>query len=503
MPRLTGAERRQRPAARPPWRAGRYAGDALRARVGRGGVGGRGRAARPRRARRRRPRGRPRPGVGMAVQAELEGDGHPAEDQRPPGDQRVRVHSLPDPQRREGHEIPGSDRRKRGGGPGGSRRWPGRAAWSPSGSRGRWARPGPGGRPARAGRPHRPPRPRRGGPAGRPPPALRGRTAAGSAWTEAARGRRCRWSAGRRRPGGWCRSPAPRGPPRRPASRSSSSIRSIVPGATRAGGVVHDHIAGLRGQGPEPGGHAGLAGRPAGDQRGHLGQALVGEQLAAASSVSGWLTTTTAVVQRLASIASTAWAEHGPPSRRSSALAPPPRRRPAPAAAHGHAHRREGGGRERRTGSGYDSSASSTSRMALPSSQWQARRARRRGPARAPEHALLPGGQALLTVADGEVADDLGDLEDVARLEALDVALEAAAPVALGGDSPVRRISKTPSTSSELHTSRIPTSWQLSRARMRVRSPYVSLRTRYSLVSPLTSRSWRPSMTARAHAVGR
>jgi hypothetical protein len=107
------------------------------------------------------------------------------------------------------------------------------------------------------------------------------------------------------------------------------------------------------------------------------------------------------------------------------------------------------------------------------------------------EHALLAGREALLAVADGEVADDLGDLEDVAGLEALDVALEAAAPVA-----PVRRISKTPSTSSELQTSRMPTSWQLSRGTMRVRSPYVSLRTRYSLVSPPTSRSWRPSMTA-------
>src|SRR4029453_2873081 len=52
------------------------------------------------------------------------------------------------------------------------------------------------------------------------------------------------------------------------------------------------------------------------------------------------------------------------------------------------------------------------------------------------EHALLSGGEALLAVADGEVADDLSDLEDVAGLEALDVALEAAAPVALGRGIP-------------------------------------------------------------------
>src|SRR5206468_2530816 len=49
------------------------------------------------------------------------------------------------------------------------------------------------------------------------------------------------------------------------------------------------------------------------------------------------------------------------------------------------------------------------------------------------QHALLAGRQALLPVPHGEVADHLGDLEDVARLEALDVALEAPAPVALGG----------------------------------------------------------------------
>src|SRR5437867_3438272 len=78
--------------------------------------------------------------------------------------------------------------------------------------------------------------------------------------------------------------------------------------------------------------------------------------LAVSSSASGWPTTTTAAVQRLASIASTAWASRGRP--------------------------------------------------------------------------------ALLAVTDGEVADDLGDLEDVAGLETLDVALEAAAPVALGRGLP-------------------------------------------------------------------
>ena len=81
------------------------AGDALPARVGRGEVvaevGQPGRAEHG-------VAGRvgDHVGVGVAVQAELERDGHPAEDQRPPGHQRVRVHSLPDPQRREGHEIP-------------------------------------------------------------------------------------------------------------------------------------------------------------------------------------------------------------------------------------------------------------------------------------------------------------------------------------------------------------------------------------------------------------
>jgi hypothetical protein len=48
------------------------------------------------------------------------------------------------------------------------------------------------------------------------------------------------------------------------------------------------------------------------------------------------------------------------------------------------------------------------------------------------QHPLLAGREALLAVADGEVADDLGHLEDVAGLEALDVALEPAAPIALG-----------------------------------------------------------------------
>ena len=51
------------------------------------------------------------------------------------------------------------------------------------------------------------------------------------------------------------------------------------------------------------------------------------------------------------------------------------------------------------------------------------------------EHLLLAGRQALLGVADGQVADHLGDLEDVARLELVAVVLVATAPVLghLGG----------------------------------------------------------------------
>src|SRR5438132_5481049 len=45
------------------------------------------------------------------------------------------------------------------------------------------------------------------------------------------------------------------------------------------------------------------------------------------------------------------------------------------------------------------------------------------------EHALLPGGEALLPLADGEVPDDLGDLVDVAGAHLLDVVLETAGPV--------------------------------------------------------------------------
>ena len=51
------------------------------------------------------------------------------------------------------------------------------------------------------------------------------------------------------------------------------------------------------------------------------------------------------------------------------------------------------------------------------------------------EHLLLAGRQALVGVADGEVAHDLGDLEDVAGLELVAVVLVATAPVLghLGG----------------------------------------------------------------------
>ena len=45
------------------------------------------------------------------------------------------------------------------------------------------------------------------------------------------------------------------------------------------------------------------------------------------------------------------------------------------------------------------------------------------------EHLLLAGREALDGVADGEVADHLGDLEDVARLELVAVVLVATAPV--------------------------------------------------------------------------
>src|SRR5215217_1937516 len=44
-------------------------------------------------------------------------------------------------------------------------------------------------------------------------------------------------------------------------------------------------------------------------------------------------------------------------------------------------------------------------------------------------HLLLPGREALLPFANGEVADNLGQFEDVARLDLLAVVLEAAVPV--------------------------------------------------------------------------
>jgi hypothetical protein len=113
------------------------------------------------------------------------------------------------------------------------------------------------------------------------------------------------------------------------------------------------------------------------------------------------------------------------------------------------------------------------------------------------EHALLAGRQALLAVADGEVADDLGDLEDVAGLEALDVALEAAAPVPLGRGLPVAQdLEDAVDVVGAADLADADLLAVVARGTMRVRSPYVSLRTRYSLVSPPTSRSWRPSITA-------
>src|SRR5262249_45316459 len=44
-------------------------------------------------------------------------------------------------------------------------------------------------------------------------------------------------------------------------------------------------------------------------------------------------------------------------------------------------------------------------------------------------HLLLPGGESLLPFPDGQVPHDLGELEDVARLDLLAVVLEPAVPV--------------------------------------------------------------------------
>ncbi len=177
------------------------------------------------------------------------------------------------------------------------------------------------------------------------------------------------------------------GPGSGPGAGGDEQLEQAVHRATarqRTGGVVH---------GARPA--ATLAWRvgPPATTATTLAKPSSASSLALAPSASGCATTTTAVTQSLASIASTAWTSSGRPASRTSALGP-----------------------------GLLLVAVACEHQLGDEDL-----------AGALQHALLAGGQALLAVADGEVADHLGDLEDVAGLEALDVALETAAPVALGG----------------------------------------------------------------------
>src|SRR5829696_1028010 len=264
------------------------------------------------------------------------------------------------------------------------------------------------------------------------------------------------------------------------------------------GDVVDGHVPGAVGHGPEAGGHAGLAGRAAGDDRGHLGEALLGEQLGRGLHGVGVADHDHGGGAVVGLQGLHGEGQQGPAAQGGQGLG---LAAAEPAAGtgrgHDHAHRHGGGGRRRRLLAGYDSSASSTSSLAVPSSQWQAstssetricreRWSMRFSPAERP-FSRSRTVRSRTTSATWKMSPDW-------RRSMLPLKRRLQLPWV--EDSPVRRMSKTPSTSSELQTSRMPTSWQLSRGTMRVRSPYVSLRTRYSLVSPPTSRSWRPSMTA-------
>ena len=172
-------------------------------------------------------------GVGVAVEAELEWDRHPAEDQRAAGDQGVGVDALPRPAAAAGSPADAPDRPGLGTAAGqdglgdvqverGGHQVLGIAGHDLDGVAGQLDQGGLVGPldPVAQGEPVRLLQRLAG-------EQLRGLHGAG-----AARGRRCRWSAGRRRPGGWCRPPASRTTPATPA-RGELSIRVDRPGPTR------------------------------------------------------------------------------------------------------------------------------------------------------------------------------------------------------------------------------------------------------------------------------
>jgi hypothetical protein len=100
------------------------------------------------------------------------------------------------------------------------------------------------------------------------------------------------------------------------------------------------------------------------------------------------------------------------------------------------------------------------------------------------EHALLAGGQATVLVAAPQVADDLGDLDDVAGGELLEVGLVAARPVGRLLGVGARSTSNTLSSPLGPTTSRTPTRSQLSAGTSMVE---VALRDLQLEVQPLHS----------------
>src|SRR6266511_263933 len=447
--------------------------------------------------------------VGVAVQATIELDGHPTEDQRATFDQRMDVDALPDPHRLGDHggllvRVSSASATSR------SRAVVTfRFSWLPGTTWTGWPANSTSAASSEASTPS--------SMALRCAASRASRTKSCGVWTARSWSRstipRERWSSSTRRTVSTTGTPGTTPAGRRgsgdPPEGSGESRRSAPMGrgvprwdgspATareRAGGVVHGDEGGPGRHGCKAGRDARLAGRPAGDDRDHLGEALVNEQLGAGAqrvrvrhhhhrghAVVGLHRLDRVDQQRPA----------GQPHQRLGALAS----EAPPDAGGGHDDADGWRRRGRMGGAVYDSSASSSIRMAFSSSQWHAstssetriwreRCSMRFSPADRP-FSRSRTVRSRTTSATWKMSPDW-------RRSMLPLKRRLQLPWV--EDSPVRRISKTPSTSSELQTSRMPTSWQLSRGTMRVRSPYVSLRTRYSRVSPPTSRSCSPSTTA-------
>src|SRR6266508_3117178 len=293
--------------------------------------------------------------VGVAVQATIERDGHPTEDQRATFDQRMDVDALPDPHRLGDHggllvRVSSASATSR------SRAVVTfRFSWLPGTTWTGWPANSTSAASSEASTPS--------SMALRCAASRASRTKSCGVWTARSWSRstipRERWSSSTRRtvsttgtpgttPAGrrgsgdppegsgesrrgapvgrgvprWDGSPAPA--PERAAS-SSSSRRSTEPrpGSGRAASCTATKA-----------GPGGMAARPPATTATTLAKPSSASSLALAPSASGCATTTTAVTQSLASIASTAWTSSGRPASRTSALGPwLRRRRPMPAAA--------------------------------------------------------------------------------------------------------------------------------------------------------------------------